>query len=185
MNARRFPNFWFTANDLPEGLVTGVARTVRWPPADLENQAAYLALTRAVLGSLSLSMLEKNQVFESVLNTWQMVELGKVFAEEQIKFRRYSTQYPGDVLQLSARMVIGAFALAAFRGAGCERVDVERAVIQRMLCRKRRADPEHRIEAAIATFEAIPAAVAEVFGIEPRLLPKEDVSPDGDQEILI
>ena len=133
---------WFLCGeDLPDAFIDEFTETL-CPPAMVLN-FDIKHFSRQVLGSHSLDLIAKNRVFESLptLSCFQCDELQKVFEDETQEFQKLSHEYL-IVMKLSAAAIIGAFALAAYRGAGYANAKQESAMIKAM-GRKKWASNQH------------------------------------------
>lgn len=114
--ATDFPRTWFlNGGDFPDEFIDGMVKTLNPPFDDFDIRF----FTRLVLGSLSLALIDKNRIFESLptLSHWQLNELNEVFIDELDKFKKLTDDFRVTA-QLSAACVLGAFCLAIHRGAG-------------------------------------------------------------------
>ena len=139
----KFENTWFlNGTDFPEEFISGVVGTL-CPPLFADNfNLSHFA--RLVLASASLSLVDKNIVFENIrtLTPFQLNELIKVFTDEIEAFEsmdEYSTIAP-----LTTAAILGAFCLANIRGAGYDDPEQEIAVIRAMTAKKLADNPDTR-----------------------------------------
>lgn len=131
---------WFLlGEDLPDPFIDDFVEKAVIPPVFI-NDFDTKKFSRMVLGALSLSLEEKNRIFDSLptLSLFQCDELEKVFNDETTSFTNLPDEY-SIVLRLSAATVIGACALALHRGAGIADAAEETAMIQAMGSAKRKA----------------------------------------------
>ncbi|MDP2106122.1 MAG: hypothetical protein Q8J76_09030 [Desulfobulbaceae bacterium] len=136
---------FLNADDLPDGLISGVIETLCLPDDPLV-ELEVPNLVRLTLGSLSLCIVEKNRVFEQMpdLSFFQVNELLKVFEAER---KEYLALFPTErrrILLLSAISVIGAFSLAICRGRGYPDPKEEENMVRQMSVDKAARVPELR-----------------------------------------
>lgn len=131
---------WFICgDDFPDAFIDNFVESAVIPPVFVSDFDMH-KFCRMVLGTMSLSLVEKNRIFESLptLSLFQCDELEKVFSDETATFANLPDEYP-IVLRLSAAAVIGACALALHRGAGIADAAEETAMIQAMGGAKRKS----------------------------------------------
>ncbi len=131
---------WYLCGaDFPDVFIDDFVEKAVIPPVFIHHFDTN-KFSRMVLGALSLSLEEKNRIFDSLptLSLFQCDELEKVFSEETAQFANLPDEYP-IVLRLSAATVIGACALALHRGAGIADASEETAMIQSMGRAKRKS----------------------------------------------
>ena len=159
--ATMIPNTWFlNGGDFPEALVEGIVKTLCPPPhlCDLELSR----FVRLVLASMSLSLLNKNRILESLptLTAFQIHELRKVFVDETLEFSKLKEDK--QIACLSAAAIFGAFCLATYRGA--EQGDAQQvaSLLRKMLTSKLAASPATRQHLQFSA--SVPPLVAYVYG---------------------
>lgn len=154
---------WFLCGaDFPDPFIDDFVEEAVIPPvfiSDFDTKK----FSRMVLGALSLSLEEKNRIFDSLptLSLFQCDELEKVFTDETTSFTNLPDEYP-IVLRLSAATVIGACALALHRGAGIANTAEETAMIQAMGSAKRKSSK--RLQGFLKAMPRHQAVVDYVYG---------------------
>lgn len=166
---------WFLCGaDFPDPFIDDFVERAVIPPvfaSDFDTKK----FSRMVLGALSLNLLQKNRIFDSLptLSLFQCDELENVFTEETTQFARLPDEYP-IVLRLSAATVIGACALALHRGAGIDDAAEETAMIQAMGKAKRKSSK--RLASFLKTMPLHQPVVDYVYG-------ETQIHPSGAPEI--
>lgn len=142
-NSASFENTWFlNGGDFPEEFINGVVDTL-CPPLFVDDfNLSHFA--RLVLGSASLSLIDKNITFENLpnLSRFQLDELVRVFNDEIEAFDsldEYST-----IANLTTAGIFSAFCLAAIRDAGYNDTEQELIVIRAMTAKKLANNPDTR-----------------------------------------
>lgn len=108
------------------------------------------SLVRSTLASFSLSFHEKNRVLTTVLNSFQVEELHRVFDDERAEFSRLMVKESTSVLKLNADAILVSFLLGLYHGMHFGQ-QFETACIRRMVtkaCRREASSmlsklPEH------------------------------------------
>ena len=134
---RKEEPLFLTGDDLPDALSKKMLRTVGpmvFASCDLP------AFIRLALGSMSLSMTEKNRVLDeiSTLSQFQLDELHSVFIGERREFSSLLRTETPEILELGARAIIETFSLAVLRGVGYEDMALETAILRRIVRNKAR-----------------------------------------------
>lgn len=154
---------WYLCGaDFPDLFIDDFVEKAVIPPVFI-NDFDTKKFSRMVLGALSLSLEEKNRIFDSLptLSLFQCDELEKVFSDETTSFVNLHDEYP-IVLRLSAATVIGACALALHRGAGIADAAEETAMIQGMGSAKRKSSK--RLQGVLKAMPWQQVAVDYVYG---------------------
>lgn len=97
------------------------------------------SLVRSTLASFSLSFHEKNRVLTTVLNSFQVEELHRVFDDERDEFSRLMVKESASVLKLNADAILISFLLGLYHGMYFSQ-QFETACIRRMVAKACRRD---------------------------------------------
>lgn len=126
-------SWFFNAGDFHEVFIAGVVGTMR---LHRDKRFDITGLTRLVLGSMELAVSEKNHVLEelSTLSLEQHHLMAVVFRDEVRHFERLDEHEA--IAALSAGAIVGAFALAVYRGAGYASAVEEETALHGMAERK-------------------------------------------------
>lgn len=156
--------YWFvTGNDLPDYLVNGLLATIKPVKSKIEYNTA--ALLRSALGSMSLGLTEKNKVLEAMptLSTFQVDELFKTFNAEKVKFHALGKKHPAEIFLLSAKTIVGIYALATYRGAVSFEPHEEAGAIRSLVVDKLKQTP--KLKKKLHEIGKLPFAVSHVYGV--------------------
>lgn len=158
---------WYLSGvDFPAAFIDDFVEKAVIPPVFV-SEFDTNRFSRMVLGALSLSLEEKNRIFDSLptLSLFQCEALEEVFTDETAQFINLPEEFP-IVIRLSAASVIGACALALHRGAGIADAAEETAMIQAMGLAKRKSSK--RLQGFLKTMPRHQPVVDYVYG-ETRL----------------
>ena len=124
-----------SGSDYPEILINGLARAIDPPMFARIDIPTFI---RSFVGSFSLSLVEKERVFQSTatLSKFQFDSLQEVWEDEKLEFRRLVANEWQQVAQLSAKSWIEANMLANSHSVGFMDATKERTALQHMLSTK-------------------------------------------------
>jgi hypothetical protein len=124
-----------SGSDYPETLINGLAKVIDPPMFARIDIPAFI---RSFVGSFSLSLVEKERVFQATatLSKFQFDSLQEVWEDEKLEFGRLVANEWQQVAQLSAKSWIEANMLANSHSVGFMDAANERAALQHMLVTK-------------------------------------------------